>query len=177
MRRERVEYLDPERIEMALVEGDHHQFVRLGDGSDRDIGKASMPTRGLAGIAERAGYPRRSEIERQHAIGINSDNAIEPHAQSFCAPSGAGAKKLGDAGLDLGSRYRRQVQFVSAIVEPSSGIGWYRMPSRREGTQHIGTEQPACHRSGTRNGDGSRSNSISTGMLFNSATKLGLSMG
>ena len=78
MRRERIEHFDPERIEMALVRSDHHQFASFGDRRDRNIGEARMPAGGLCRVTECAGDPCCSEIEGQHAVCIGIKDPIEP---------------------------------------------------------------------------------------------------
>src|SRR5271166_766300 len=60
---ERIERIDTERVEMAQVQRQDHEFPRLGDRRDGNIRETRMASVGLGCIAEPAGDPRRAEVE------------------------------------------------------------------------------------------------------------------
>ena len=77
----RSERVNTERVEMAEVQGEDDEFPRHRDRGDRDIRETWMPAGGLRGIAQRTRDPCRGKIEREKAVRIVVEDAIEPSAQ------------------------------------------------------------------------------------------------
>lgn len=148
---QRIDVRHPKRCEVAFVRGQHCEAPRTSRGGNGDVLEAGIVS--TCPVKDGPGHAGFLEAEGEDTPRIEVLHRREPAAQALSLGGSSDPGGAGDAGLDLGDRYGRDVEMVVVLANPSrESFRTDPALGRGVGRHDIGIEQ--IHRSEVRAAQG-----------------------
>ena len=164
---------DAERVEMPPVAGEQQEIAGSRGRGDQHIREAGVYPLGRRGVGHSSRRAANFRIHMNKSVVEGFEQPIEPRRQPFGPLDPASAPQLANSLFDLGDRYRGEMKFAVPRAQPSLHLRGRTRPIRREIGEHGCVEQTRPHKSTSRIGRSSRSNSAPPGKLSRKSTKDG----